>query len=91
MISMELLKYLTYIWVTDGYEEFKVWIKDTGLKDKGFTVTEIRKTILEDSELMSCYIQNGAYEIIENPVYKKECEKIAKECVFWYEDNSHKI
>lgn len=96
MISMDLLRYLAYIWVTEGYAEFKVWVKDLGLKDKGlkdkgFTVTEIRKTILEDSELMSYYIQNGAYEIIENPVYKKECEKIAKECVLWYEDNSHKI
>lgn len=91
MISNELLKYLAYIWVTDGYTEFKVWVKDLGLMDKGFTVTEIRKTILEDSELMRYYIKNSAFEIVENPVYQNSCDKLAKECVLWYEDNSHRI
>jgi hypothetical protein len=91
MISQDLLKYLAFIWVTDGYKEFKQWIKDIGLIEKGFNVTEIRKHILNDKELMRYYIQDSAYEISENPVYKSSCQKIAKECVFWYEDNSHNL
>lgn len=91
MISTELLKYLAYIWVTDGYAEFKIWVKDLRLLEKGFTVSEIKKTILEDSELMRYYIKKGTNEIIENPIHKSSCERLAKECLFWYEDNSHRI
>lgn len=91
MISTDLLKYLAYVWVTDGYNEFKSWVKDLNLIKEGFKITEIRKTILNDRELMRYYIQNSNYEIVENPVYKDSCQKIAKECVFWYEDNSHKL
>lgn len=91
MISKDLLKYLVYVWVTDGYKEFKSLVKDLELHTKGFNVAELRKHILGDRELMRYYIQNSAYEIIENPVYKASCQQIAKDCVLWYEDNSHKI
>jgi hypothetical protein len=91
MISTDLLKYLAYVWVTGGYDEFKSLVKDLDLIKKGFKITEIRKSILNDRELMRYYIQNSTYEIKENPVYKTSCQKIAKECLFWYEDNSHKL
>lgn len=35
MISQNLLKYLAFIWVNDGCKEFKQWIKDLGLNEKG--------------------------------------------------------
>jgi len=91
MISLNLLKYLAYIWVTDGYDEFKSWIKDLGLIDKGFTVNEIRKQILDDSELMKYYIKDSAYLISKNSTYLYDCERLSKECVSWYEDNSHNL
>ena len=90
MISQDLLKYLTYIWVTDGYQEFKQWIKDLGILDKGFNVSEIRQHI-NDSELMQYYIQDSAYKISENPVYSVDCENLSKFCVSWYDDNSHNL
>ena len=70
MISIKTLKCLLEVWAILGYEAFKLEIKELGLLKKGFTITEIRKTILEDSELMYEYIQVSAFEVKEIP-YKK--------------------
>jgi len=69
MISTRTLKWLLEVWEIFGYEAFKLEIKELGL-NKDFTITEIRKTILEDSEIMEGYIQVSAYEVKEIP-YKK--------------------
>lgn len=70
MLSVRTLKWLLEVWETFGYEAFKLEIKELGLLKKGFTITEIRKTILEDSKIMEGYIQVSAYEVKELP-YKK--------------------
>jgi hypothetical protein len=87
---MDLLKYLAYIWVTDGYQDFKQWCKDIGLT-KNFSIKEIRATILNEREIMKYYIKDSAFNIIENRVYQIECNYRAKECLNWYEDNSHNL
>lgn len=74
MISVRNLKWLLEVWETFGYEAFKLEIKELGLLKKGFTITEIRKTILEDSEIMEEYIQVSAYEVKELP-YKSPTKK----------------
>lgn len=74
MIQVRTLKWLLEVWETFGYEAFKLEIKELGLLKKGFTVTEIRKTILEDSEIMEGYIQVSAYEVKEIP-YKSYTTK----------------
>ena len=74
MISVRTLKWLLEVWETFGYEAFKLEIKELGLLKKGFTITEIRKTILEDSEIMEGYIQVSAYEVKELP-YKSHTSK----------------
>lgn len=71
MISVRTLKWLLEVWETFGYEAFKLEIKELGLLKKGFTITEIRKTILEDSEIMEGYIQISAYEVKELPYKNK--------------------
>ena len=91
MISTDLLKYLAYIWVTEGYEEFKTWINDLELTNSGFSITEISKHILNDNEIMRYYIQDSAYKISENPVYRTSCQQLRKESIFWYEENSHRF
>lgn len=63
MISVRTLKWLLEVWETFGYDAFKLEIKELGLLKKGFTITEIRKTILEDSEIMEGYIQVSAFEV----------------------------
>ena len=65
MISVKTLRWLLEVWETFGYEAFKLEIKELGLLKKGFTITEIRKTILEDSEIMEGYIQVSAFEVKE--------------------------
>ena len=70
MIETETLKWLLEVWESFGYETFKLEIKELGLLQEGFTITEIRKTILKDSEIMDGYIQISAYEVKEVP-YKK--------------------
>ena len=70
MISIKTLKWLLEVWESFGYETFKLEIKELGLLQEGFTITEIRKTILKDSEIMDGYIQISAYEVKEVP-YKK--------------------
>lgn len=73
MISVRTLRLLE-VWETFGYEAFKLEIKELELLKKGFTITEIRKTILEDSEIMEGYIQVSAYEVKELP-YKTSAKK----------------
>ena len=70
MIATRTLKWLLEVWESFGYEAFKLEIKELGLQKEGFTITEIRKTILEDSEIMDGYIQVSAFEVKEIP-YKK--------------------
>lgn len=70
MIEMRTLRRLLEIWEGLGYDSFKEEIREIGLLKKGFTITEIRKTILEDRELMENYIQVSAYEVREIP-YKR--------------------
>lgn len=70
MIETKTLKWLLEVWETFGYDAFKLEIKELGLLQKGFTITQIRKTILEDSELMHEYIQKSAFEVRKIP-YKK--------------------
>ena len=70
MIETKILKWLLEVWESFGYEEFKLEIKELGLLKKGFTITQIRKTILEDRELMNEYIQESAFELRKIP-YKK--------------------
>lgn len=70
MIDVKTLKWLLEVWETFGYESFKLEIKELGLPQKGFTITQIRKTILEDRELMHEYIQVSAFEVERIP-YKK--------------------
>lgn len=70
MIDVKTLKWLLEVWESFGYEAFKLEIKELGLLKEGFTITEIRKTILEDSELMHEYIQVSAFEVRKIP-YKK--------------------
>lgn len=65
MIETKTLKWLLEVWESFGYEAFKLEIKELGLLKKGFTITEIRKTILEDSEIMDGYIQVSAFEVKE--------------------------
>jgi len=72
MISIKILKRLLEIWESFGYEAFKLEIKELGLLKEGFTITEIRKTILEDKEIMDGYIQISAYEVKEIPYKRKE-------------------
>ncbi|MGM0518763.1 MAG: hypothetical protein ACQERD_03850 [Campylobacterota bacterium] len=67
MISVKTLKWLLEVWETFGYEAFKLEIKELGLLKKGFTIAEIRKTIVEDSEVMESYIQISTYEVSELP------------------------
>ena len=69
MIETKTLKWLLEVWESFGYDAFKLEIKELGLH-KEFTITEIRKTILEDSELMYEYIQVSAFEVRKIP-YKK--------------------
>ena len=70
MIEMRVLKWLLEVWESFGYEAFKLEIKELGLLQKGFTITEIRKTILEDSEIMDGYIQVTAFEVKQVPYAK---------------------
>lgn len=70
MIETKILEWLLEIWEAFGYEFFKLETKELGLLKKGFTITEIRKTILEDSEIMHEYIQVSAFEVSKIP-YKK--------------------
>lgn len=74
MIQVRILKWLLEVWETFGYEAFKLEIKELGLLKKGFTITEIRKTILEDSEIMEGYIQISVYKVKELP-YKSATKK----------------
>ncbi len=67
MIDIRTLKWLLEVWESFGYESFKLEIKELGLLKKGFTITEIRKTILENSDIMDGYIQVSAYEVKEIP------------------------
>ena len=67
MISIKTLKWLLEVWESFGYESFRLEIKELGLLKDGFTITEIRKTILEDSEIMDGYIQVSAFEVQEVP------------------------
>lgn len=67
MIATRTLKWLLEIWESFGYEAFKLEIKELGLLNKGFTITEIKKTILEDSEIMQGYIQVSAFAVKEIP------------------------
>ncbi|MEV9527046.1 hypothetical protein AB0W38_00445 [Aliarcobacter butzleri] len=67
---MRTLRRLLEIWEGLGYDSFKAEIREIGLLKKGFTITEIRKTILEDRELMENYIQVSAYEVRAIP-YKR--------------------
>ena len=78
MISIKTLKWLLEVWESFGYEAFKLEIKELGLLQEGFTITEIKKTILEDSEIMDGYIQVSAYEVKEIP-YKKNLQPKRKE------------
>lgn len=70
MIETKTLQWLLEVWESFGYEAFKLEIKELGLLKKGFTLTEIRRTILEDSELMDGYVQVSAFEVKELP-YKR--------------------
>lgn len=76
MIETKTLKWLLEVWESFGYKGFKLEIKKLGLLKKGFTITDIRKTILKDSEIMDGYIQVSAFEVQEipykNPNSKKE-------------------
>lgn len=65
MIETKILKWLLEVWESFGYEAFKLEIKELGLLKKGFTITEIRRTILEDSGIMEGYIQVSAFEVTE--------------------------
>mgnify|MGYP006349724961 FL=1 len=65
MIDIKTLKWLLEVWESFGYEAFKLEIKELGKIKKGFTITEIRKTILEDSEIMDGYVQVTAYKVKE--------------------------
>jgi hypothetical protein len=79
MIPIKTLKRLLEVWESFGYEAFKLEIKEQGLLKAGFTITEIRQTILEDSEIMDGYIQISAFEIKEIPYNKpptKEKRKV---------------
>lgn len=67
MIDNKTLRWLLEVWENFGYESFKLEVKEIGLLKKGFTITEIRKTILEDSELMHDYIQETAFIIRRLP------------------------
>ena len=70
MIATRTLKWLLEVWESFGYDAFKLEIKELGLLKKGFTITEIRKTILQDSEIMDGYIHVSAYEVKEIPYSK---------------------
>jgi hypothetical protein len=70
MIETKTLIWLLKVWEIFGYEAFKLESKELGLLKKGFTVTQIRKTILEDSEIMYQYIKVSAFEVRKIP-YKK--------------------
>jgi hypothetical protein len=74
MIPIKTLKWLLEVWESFGYEAFKLEIKEQGLIKGGFTITEIRQTILEDSEIMDGYIKISAFEVKELP-YKKSPTK----------------
>lgn len=74
MIATKTLLWLLEVWESFGYEAFKLEIKELGLLKEGFTITEIRKTILEDKELMYEYIQISAYAVKRIP-YKKTITK----------------
>jgi len=70
MIETKTLKWLLEVWESYGYEAFKLEIKELGLQKKGFTITQIRKMILEDRELMHQYVQESAFEVRKIP-YKR--------------------
>lgn len=65
MISIRLLKELLQIWEFSGYDSFKEEIRELGLLKKGFTVDEIRRTILNDEDIMDGYIKISDYEVKE--------------------------
>ncbi|MGB3751449.1 MAG: hypothetical protein WA945_07755 [Arcobacteraceae bacterium] len=67
MIATKTLQWLLEVWESFGYEAFKLEIKELGLLNKGFSVTEIRQTILESSEIMEGYIKVSAFEVKEIP------------------------
>jgi len=75
MISTRTLKWLLEVWESFGYKAFKLEIKELGLLKKGFTITEIRQTILESSEIMEGYIQVSAFEVKEIPYSKLVIKK----------------
>ena len=77
MIAIRTLKWLLEVWESFGYDSFKLEIKELGLLKKGFTITEIRKTILENSEIMDGYIQVSAFEVKELP-YKSHNKRSNK-------------
>jgi len=66
MIETKTLKWLLEVWEIFGYESFKLEIKELGLLTAGFTIREIKQTILADSEIMEGYIQVSAFEVKEN-------------------------
>lgn len=78
MIDLKTLKWLLEVWESLGYEAFKLEIKELELLKKGFTITEIRKTILKDSELMYEYIQISAFEVRKIPYKKPPLKKKEK-------------
>ena len=63
MIEIKTLKWLLKVWESFGYKAFKLELKELELLKKGFTIIEIRKTILEDSEIMAGYIQISAFDV----------------------------
>ncbi len=77
MIETKTLKWLLEVWESLGYKAFKLEVKELGLLKKGFTISEIRRTILDDREIMEEYIQLSAFEIQQlpyknTPISKKE-------------------
>lgn len=79
MIETKTLKWLLEVWESFGYEAFKLEVKELGLLKKGFTITEIRKTILEDNEIMYEYIQISAFEVKRIPYKKLPVNKIKEQ------------
>lgn len=65
MIETRILKRLLEIWESLGYDAFKLEIKELGLLKKGFTIKQIKKVILEDSEIMNGYVQVSSFIVKE--------------------------
>ncbi len=65
MIETKILKRLLEIWESLGYDAFKSEIKELGLLKKGFTVKQIKQSILEDNEIMNGYVQVSSFIVKE--------------------------